>query len=77
MLLDQFCRDNEELVATLGVLWDISEPGSTDQQKALALLTKVLHRQLIWLVAEADRMEQAAALALTTALMATEMTTGQ
>ena len=75
MLLDTFCQDNEELVATLGVLWDISEPGSDDQRQALVILMKVLHQQLIWLAAEADRLETVNELALTTALMTTQMTT--
>ena len=77
MLLDHFCRDNEELVATLGVWWEAAEPGSDDQRQALMVLMKVLHQQLIWLVAEADRMELVAALALTTAPMATRMATEQ
>ena len=77
MLLDHFCRDNEELVAALGAWWEAAEPGSDDQRQALVMLTRVLHQQLIWLVAEADRMEMAAALALTTAPMATEMATEQ
>jgi len=77
MLLDHFCVDNEEIVATLGVLWDVAEPGSDDQRQALVILMKVLHQQLIWLVAEADRMELVAALALTTAPIATRMATEQ
>jgi hypothetical protein len=80
MLLDHFWRDNEELVATLGVWWETAgqaEPGSDDQRQALVILMKVLHQQLIWLVAEADPMELVAALALTTAPMATPMATEQ
>jgi len=77
MLLDHFCVDNEEIVATLGVLWDVAEPGFDDQRQALAILMKVLHQQLIGLVAEADRMELVSELALTTPSMATTMATEQ
>jgi hypothetical protein len=58
-------------------LWELAEPGSDDQQRAMALVAQVLHRQLVWLVAEADRLELAHELALTTAPMATGMATGQ
>jgi hypothetical protein len=77
MLIDHFWRNNEELVATLGVWRETAEPGSDDQRQALVILMKVLHQQLIWLVAEADRMELVAALALTTAPIATRMATEQ
>ena len=77
MHLDHFCRDNEGIVATLGLMWDVAEPGSYDQRQALAILMKVLHQQLIWSVAEADRLELVSELALTTASMATGMTTEQ
>ena len=77
MQLDQFCREHEELLGVLGELWELAEPGSDDQQRAMALVTQVLHRQLVWLVAEADRLELVSELALTTAPMATGMATGQ
>ena len=77
MQLDQFCRQHEELIGVLGNLWELAEPGSGDQQRALVLLTRVLNRQMVWLVAEADRMELVSELALTTAPMATGMATGQ
>ena len=77
MQLDQFCREHEELIGVLGNLWTAAEPGSGDQQRAMVLVTRVLHRQLMWLVAEADRMELVSELALTTAPMATGMATGQ
>ena len=77
MQLDQFCREHEELLGVLGELWELAEPGSGDQQRVMALVTQVLHRQLVWLVAEADRLELVSELALTTAPMATGMATGQ
>ena len=47
MQLDQFCREHEELLGVLGELWELAEPGSDDQQRAMALVTQVLHRQLV------------------------------